>query len=458
MSSLGDDVFKSAIWGMIFSIPIFIGVAVLSIPFLIVSFITGVEVDILIRNLLIFAIAVFLVWLFSRFQIIENGIVGLVVGEVVHVQLKWHSLACILTGVAVVGLLFFISRIKIGFWIKTILFSLIITFLVFLCLYSKEGLFPLSDMVWKTAFIIIFFLENIFIRSAVAYDKGFLFSKRNVSQMVNSQTGSPSDRGNNQTEFLTNQHDGKGKSADNSTIDELNNFVKQMNAEISEKQEEEESANYLMERVYLFSPKKSFWDGRLIDNMEEKVYNKLKEFIDKDYLILPHVSFREIFWWGEWKTDQKLTDRVTKMHFDFGIYNKELQPILFLEVQGKEHKENLQVIKRDKFKAELMKRCGMKLITIDCSEPMTDQEIREKVIAHIKEEVPDRKSYAAYCPNCKKRGENNLMMLRRNNTDGTFFYGCSTYEKGKQDNCPTLNLEDVPPLYYGIPLFKDKSE
>lgn len=50
------------------------------------------------------------------------------------------------------------------------------------------------------------------------------------------------------------------------------------------------------------------------------------------------------------------------------------------------------------------------------------------------------------------------MVIKRNNTDGTFFYGCSTYEKDKQDNCPTLNLEDIPPLYYGMPLFKDKDE
>lgn len=183
----------------------------------------------------------------------------------------------------------------------------------------------------------------------------------------------------------------------------------------------------------------------------------LRDFIDNDYLILPHVSFREIFWWGEYKKDWRLTDRVTKMHFDFGIYNKDLQPILFIEIQGKSHTENLEVIERDKFKLEVMNRCGMKLIAIDCSESMTDSEIREKIIARVKKEIPDRKAYAAYCPNCKNHGKNSLMIIKRNK-NGTYFYGCSTYEENKQDNCPGVSIEDVPPLYWGIPLFKVEKE
>lgn len=218
-------------------------------------------------------------------------------------------------------------------------------------------------------------------------------------------------------------------------------------------EEVETKVDYLMERIDSFSQKKDFWDS----SIEKKVYQTLRAFIDEAYIIFPHVGFREIFNW-EWKSDWRLTDRVTKMHFDFGIYNGDLQPIFFLELHGKNHKTKKEVIERDKFKAEVMKRCGMKLITMDCSEPMTDQEIKDKLIACIKAEVPDRRAYAAYCPNCKKRGENKLMMIRRNNKDGSYFYGCSTYEKDKQDNCPTQNLEDVPPLYYGISLFADKKE
>lgn len=467
MSNISDDIATSSLIGMILGIPIFVGIAILAIPFIIISGIIGVPTQVLIKSLLIFAVALILVWLFSRHQIIENGIVGLIVGSLVHTYFQWHSVVCILIGVAIVGLLFLFSNIKIGFWIKTILFSVVVTFMVFVVLYSDAGLFPLPDMIWKIAFIIIFFLENIFIRCAVAYDNGVLgeehgdYKKEEYHYDVRQAGAAMAQIGNNECQD------------NNSTISEMNNLVRKMNAEIleerekeistrdagiSEIQEEAETSEYLMDRVYLFSQKKSFWDGNPINNMEEKVYSVLKSFIDTEYLILPHVSFREIFWWGDWKSEPKLTDRVTKMHFDFGIYNKELQPIFFLEIQGKEHKENPKVMERDKFKAEIMRRCGMKLITMDCSEPMSDSEIREKVVMCIKKEVPARKAYAVYCPNCKSRGKNSLMILRRNKTDGTFFYGCSTYEENKQDKCPTLNLDEVPPLYWGMPLFKEKDK
>lgn len=467
MSNIGDDISAGSLIGMILGIPIFFGIAILAIPFVIISGFTGVPMHILIQNLLVFAAAVFFVWLFSRLQIIENGIVGLIVGSLAHTYLQWHSVACILIGVAVAGFLFFISYIHIGFWIKTILFSSVVTLIVFVVLYSDAGLFPLPDMIWKVAFAVIFFLENIFIRCSVAYDRGFLFEeygnhKKEGYHYDVRQAGSVAAQpGYNENE------------ANSSTLAEINNLVRKMNAEIlenrekeisttkiemPEEQEKEEISTYLMDRVYLFSQKRSFWDGRSVtDNMEEKAYSILKDFLDKDYLILPHVSFREIFWWGDWKNDQKLTDRVTKMHFDFGIYNKDLQPILFIEIQGKDHKENPKVIERDKFKLEVMNRCGMKLIAIDCSEPMTDSEIREKIIARIKKEIPDRKACAAYCPNCKSHGKNSLMKIKPNK-NGTYFYGCSTYEKNKQDNCPGVSIEDVPSLYWGIPLFKVEKE
>ena len=175
MSNLSDDLAASSIMGIIFGFPLIIGIAILAIPFVIISCITEVPMLTLMQNLLAFVAAVFFVWLFSKHQIIENGIVGLIVGSLIYKYFKWHPVACILIGVIVVGLLFVISYIKIGFWIKTILFSLIVTFMVFMCIYSHVGLLPLPDMIWKIAFFIIFFLENVFIRCSVAFDNGFLF-------------------------------------------------------------------------------------------------------------------------------------------------------------------------------------------------------------------------------------------------------------------------------------------
>lgn len=174
MSNLSDDIFSSTIAGMILGLPILIGIAILSIPFVIISGATGVPMHILLKNFLAFAIALFIIWLLSRYQIIENGMIGLIVGLAAHTYWGWHSFACVLIGVAVVGILFFISYIKIGFWIKTILFSATVTFIVFMTLYSDTGLLPMQDKIWKSAFAVLFFLENIFIRCSVAYGNGFL--------------------------------------------------------------------------------------------------------------------------------------------------------------------------------------------------------------------------------------------------------------------------------------------
>ena len=164
MYDLSDDLFAGTIIGFIWGIPKLLGIAILAIPFVIISFITGVPTLTLVLNLLAFAAAVFLVWLFSKYQLIENGIVGLILGLVVFTNFKWHPVACILIGAVATGLLFLISYTQIGFWVKTILFSLIITFIVYLVIYSDAGLLPLPDMIWKIAFFIIFILENLFIR------------------------------------------------------------------------------------------------------------------------------------------------------------------------------------------------------------------------------------------------------------------------------------------------------
>ena len=174
MSNLSDDLFVETVIGLIWGIPKLVGISILAVPFLIISAILDIPSVTLIQNLLAFGIAVFLVWLFSKFQIIENGIFGLILGFAVYMNFKWHPVACILIGVAAAGLLFLVTSIKIGFWIKTISFSLIITFIVYAIFYSKWGLFSLPDMVWKITFFIVFLLENLFIRCSIAYDDGQL--------------------------------------------------------------------------------------------------------------------------------------------------------------------------------------------------------------------------------------------------------------------------------------------
>ena len=85
-----------------------------------------------------------------------------------------------------------------------------------------------------------------------------------LSRNGNLQTEIHYDVRGNQNELATALSGGNADQANSSTISEINNFVKNMNAEILGKQESEEPNDYLMERVYLFSLKKSFWDGKLI--------------------------------------------------------------------------------------------------------------------------------------------------------------------------------------------------
>lgn len=59
MKNLGDSIFSGTIVGMILGIPIFIGITILAIPFLVISCITDVPMSILLKNLVVFAIAVF---------------------------------------------------------------------------------------------------------------------------------------------------------------------------------------------------------------------------------------------------------------------------------------------------------------------------------------------------------------------------------------------------------------
>ncbi len=168
--NLSDDLFAGTVIGFIWGIPKLIGISILALPFVIVSSITDVPVLTLVQNLFAFTIAIFLVWLFSKYQIIENGIVGLVIGFTVYINFTWHPVVCILIGLVAAGLLFLITAIKVGFWMKTISFSLIITLIVYAVIYSESGILPLPDMIWKITFFITFLLENLFIRCSIAFD------------------------------------------------------------------------------------------------------------------------------------------------------------------------------------------------------------------------------------------------------------------------------------------------
>ncbi len=164
MGNISDEIAANTFFSLIFGFPIIIGISIICIPFILVSVFTGISLEIIVKSVIVFGIAVFLVWLFSKHQIIENGIVGLIVGTLIYKYFSWHPVFCILAGICVIGLLFLITNLDVGFWIKTIIFSLIVTFFVFGAFYSNSGLFPASDNIWKISFFIVFLLENLYIR------------------------------------------------------------------------------------------------------------------------------------------------------------------------------------------------------------------------------------------------------------------------------------------------------
>lgn len=195
--------------------------------------------------------------------------------------------------------------------------------------------------------------------------------------------------------------------------------------------------------------KNQFWDGAEYENMEKKIYLELREFINPAYLIIPHVALREIFRW-QWDDDWYLTNRINAAHFDFGIYDSSLNPVVFIEVIGKKHKDDLQTKNRDEFKEELLRKNGLKLIWIDACKAIPDAELKNLVRKIIMNEVPDRNSYPMYCPLCHSK-----MQLLQNSKSKEYFYKCPLCKReNNSDKNKTYDvikdIEQVPFLYEGI--------
>ncbi len=178
--------------------------------------------------------------------------------------------------------------------------------------------------------------------------------------------------------------------------------------------------------------------------IEPKIYSALLSFINKEYRIIPHVSLREIFRWT-WADDWILTNRVSKMHFDFVIYDKDFHPVFFLEVNGGEHKKQ-SAIRCDNSKQRLAENCGIKIVTIDASKKIAENKIEEKVAEQIKVAFPELASLPVYCPQCGSR-----MQIVKNRTTNKDFYGCTNYKQtDTKSKCNGRNIDDVPLLYVGM--------
>lgn len=420
MSNIGDEITSSTILTIILGAPIMIGIGIIAVPFIIIAGVIGIPISTLIKSFLVFGVAVFFVWLFSKHQVIENGIVGLIVGSLVYSHFKIHPIFCILIGLGIIGLLFLISGFNLGFWTKAVIFSLIVSFFVWGAFYSKYGLLPAQDNIWSISFFIVFFLENIYIRLSIRYELLEMNSapvKENQTQNMESMTS-------------------------NRFVDSAENKSIQMPQKIGKY-----SKLKLKDYVNVFNLKEKFWDSEA----EALVYDALKIFIDDHYVIVPHAAPREILDWKEWEKNWHLTNKVNEMHFDFVIHHRDQhvnRPTFVIEVWGSEHYSDPKIKERDEFKQSVLKKIGVKFIIIDLSQSMSDQTIIEKTIECIKKEIPSREHYTVYCPLCSS-----VMEIKTNSITNKEFYGCPKYNsKEKEYSCKgTRNVIDVPPLYNGIP-------
>nr|WP_279288652.1 DUF2726 domain-containing protein [Clostridium gasigenes] len=170
---------------------------------------------------------------------------------------------------------------------------------------------------------------------------------------------------------------------------------------------------------FYHSQKEKFWDSK----EEFKVYKMIRDIIGNRVLVFPHVSLRELFV----PKDNTYRNRshLSSYHIDFVIFsNISLRPLVAIELDGKEHNEESQIL-NDTFKDEMIKKYGIDLIRIK-SGKYTKETLEELIVKAIRK-AP------IYCSEC------GALMKKIKGVEGRKdFYGCSNY---KDNNCK--NTENI---------------
>lgn len=206
--------------------------------------------------------------------------------------------------------------------------------------------------------------------------------------------------------------------------------------------ETETKSLHLPDYCRMFALRQSYWDH----GIEWEVYSALRQFISDDYIIIPHEAFSNLFYW-KWEDDWKLTDRVTKAHFDFAIYNNNFMPIMLIEVNGSTHKSSPNRMEMDEFKRKLAAEKGVRLISLDATKTIGN--IQQEVEERIRHEFPDRDSCPTYCPACHSRIR---MILQRNKSTNEYFYRCVNKECGTTHSLGRSGeYRKIAPLYRNMP-------
>lgn len=141
--------------------------------------------------------------------------------------------------------------------------------------------------------------------------------------------------------------------------------------------------------------KNSLMDSRY----EEIFFDIINGLIRPEYIVIPHVSLREIFT----PKDYEKLGQLSKYHVDFLICHKEAyKPVCAVEINGATHNEERQII-ADTFKKALFDKYSIPYISFD-NEELEDESL-------ITDRLNNVTLYSIYCRHDKK---NNKMIYKGN--------------------------------------------
>ena len=121
---------------------------------------------------------------------------------------------------------------------------------------------------------------------------------------------------------------------------------------------------------YYAEKKHETWQSSLNKSTEKHLYEFLSEHIDdKYYVLLPHVSLREIF---RPKSEYNL-GRLSSFHVDFLIMDKRTWcPVFAIEYDGMQHEKDCLQQKRDFQKGQLLRQHNIPVLNVNKTSPYDD--------------------------------------------------------------------------------------
>ena len=123
-----------------------------------------------------------------------------------------------------------------------------------------------------------------------------------------------------------------------------------------------------------YNPKKKYFKKYPVLNVNEKrFYNYMRKKLYPNYIITPQVNLQTII-----ETDSNNRNNELFRNIDFGIFDIEMyNPIMLIEINGKQHDNNMYWIKRDKSVKEILDQANIMLFTINNKDLTSDIKIEK---------------------------------------------------------------------------------